>query len=240
MYTDKAIRPGAKGPIRTPLIRFAIVGNPRTGSSHLVSMLDSHPDIACWDCELFDQGEEFERSGYASPRDFLCERVFQVNAWAVGFKLLYDAMVRTPGIWDVLKDLGIRLVHCYRANYLDGYLSLQMATVNNAFTCFYGDYTIERVTLDPEDCREWMELAQSIDQDLPRKALTLGLPILSIEYKDLCADQASVLDFLEVVRRPMNSRLQKQRNGRQAELIVNYEALKRQFTGTRWARHFED
>jgi hypothetical protein len=62
MYTLKIegqLRP-KRDRLRTPKVRFAMVGYPRTGSSHLVSLLDSHPDIACWDDEVFGDGEVFE------------------------------------------------------------------------------------------------------------------------------------------------------------------------------------
>ena len=97
MYSHKCRLGLVEAPARLPSVRFAIVGNPRTGSSHLVSLLDSHPDIACWDDEILDAGEEFDRSGFNDPRDFLVQRVFWVDAEAVGFKLLWDAMDRTPG-----------------------------------------------------------------------------------------------------------------------------------------------
>src|SRR5438105_213858 len=126
MYSRKSRLGPVEAPARLPSVRFAIVGNPRTGSSHLVSLLDSHPDIACWDDEILDAGEAFDRSGYRDPCDFLIHRVFWVDANAVGFKLLWDAMDRTPDVWGLLARLGIRLVHCVRANRLDQYLSYQL------------------------------------------------------------------------------------------------------------------
>src|SRR5208283_4721755 len=93
MYSSKDSNNPRSGNYREPTVRFAIVGNHRTGSSHLVSLLDSHPDIACWNDEIFDKGEAFEQSSFCDPREFLRQRVFQVNSVAVGFKLLWDALV---------------------------------------------------------------------------------------------------------------------------------------------------
>ena len=90
MYSSKTEPEFRNGPTRVPSVRFAVVGNRRTGSSHLVSLLNSHPDVACWDGEIFSEGEVFDKSSYEKPRDFLVECVFKINAHAVGFKFLSD------------------------------------------------------------------------------------------------------------------------------------------------------
>ena len=126
MYTEKNEHKFRIVPRRIPVVRFAIVGNPRTGSSHLVSLLDSHPDIACWDDEPFMPGEAFDKSGYQKPAEFLVNSVFDINAHAVGFKLLWDAMQRLHDPWQLFDELGIALVHVRRQNLLDAYISLQL------------------------------------------------------------------------------------------------------------------
>ena len=84
------------------------------------------------------KGEESTGLPSCCRRTSCITRIFKVTSPVVGFKLLHDAMQRVPGIWYLLKDLGTRLVHTYRANYLDAYISFQLATVNQAFTCWYG------------------------------------------------------------------------------------------------------
>src|SRR5262249_43604388 len=148
--------PSRGGNSRFPEVCFAVVGGPRTGSSHLVSLLDSHPDIACWGREVFLQGEAFDLSGAPDPRSFLLDHLFRVNTRAGGFKLLWDAMDRFGCvIWDLLDELGVRLIHTVRRNVLDAYISLNLATINNAFTCYYGRYNRETFTLDPDAFVEW-------------------------------------------------------------------------------------
>jgi hypothetical protein len=240
MFTTKECCHIHEGDFPDPTVRFAVVGNPRTGSSHLVSLLDSHPHIACWDCEIFDEGEEFDRSSFAASQDFLRERVFKVRAPVVGFKLLQDAMQRTPRVWHLLKEMDARLVHTYRDNYLDSYISFQLASLNNAFTSWYGDYKLYQIIIDYADCLEWIEAASRFDADLCDKARETGLPILDIEYKALCLDPGPVLDFLGLPRRPLVSQLKKQRSGTQSQIVINYTEIKARFAGSRWAACFED
>jgi hypothetical protein len=238
MYSRKTRPPYCNASPRTPEIRFAIAGNPRTGSSHLVSLLDSHPDVACWDDEIFDVNEAFDRSEYDDPRTFLTERVFRLNVKVVGFKLLWGAMQRTEDIWGVLRDMRIRLIHAVRDNKLDAFISFKLAEANNAFTCWYGDYTIRSIEIDPHECLEWMERARWRDEAIRRDAQISRIPRLEIDYEELCRTQHRVLTFLEVDPRPLVSRLTKQRTGSQAESVTNYARLKAHFAGSSYARCF--
>ncbi len=246
MYSSKTEPKFRAGPIRVPDVRFAIVGNPRTGSSHLVSLLDSHPDIACWDGEIFDEGEAFDTSSYQDPQDFLRERVFKINAKAVGFKLLWNEMNRLSNVWRMLKTLDINLVHTYRGNLLDSFISYQLASTNHAFTSWqgvsglYGVWKTNRFEADYDQCFEWFEKAEHCDVEIKRRSHEEGIPRVEIEYRELCENQDRVLDFLQVPRQPLTSRLKKQRKGSQSEIITNYAEIKKRFAGTKWAIYFEE
>jgi hypothetical protein len=240
MYTRKADPRIPKGVPRVPRVRFAIVGNARTGSSHLVSLLDSHPDIACWDDEIFDVGEAFDTSNYQDARQFLIEKVFDLYADAVGFKLLWDALNHTTAPWSWIKELDIKLVHTRRENLLDTYMSFQLATINQAFTSWKGDYKIYQFEADIDQCREFFEAAEACDRAIRGRCADDDIPRMEIEYEELCENQNRVLEFLTVSSAPLMSELKKQRKGIQSEIITNYVTLKRGFSSTRWARHFED
>lgn len=248
MYTSKTTPEFRDGPIRIPSVRFAIVGCPRTGSSHLGNLLDSHPDIAFWDDEIFAVGEVFDQSVYDTPRDFLMHHVFKINAQAVGFKLLYDAMGCIADVWELFKELDIRLVHTYRENMLDSFISLQLALLNQAFTSYYnnaidqllGEYKVRWFTADFDECLGWFEFVDQCNREIRQRSREEGVPCIEIEYRALCENQGSILDFLNLPRRPLRSVYQKQRKGRQAEIIMNYGEIKEKFAGSQWATYFED
>jgi hypothetical protein len=214
------------------------MGNARTGSSHLMSLLDDHPDIAAWDGELFDLGEEFDRSGYTDPAAFLTDCVFQVPVRVVGFKLLADALEYRPAMWALLRVFDMRLLHTVRQNRLDSYLSFQLASLNGAFNNWYGDYRLDQVTLDPVQCHIWFGLTAERDETIRFMAADTGLRRLEIEFEQLAAEVPVVLDFLGVERQPLHSKLLRQRRGPQSQHIVNYAELQRHFSGTEFAEYF--
>jgi glycosyltransferase involved in cell wall biosynthesis len=240
-YTTKIDPPHWDRSSPTPKVRFAIVGGARTGSSHLVSLLDSHPDIACWGREVLLQGEAFDLSGCPDPRTFLCHYLFRVNARVVGFKLLWDAMDRFgPVIWNLLDELGVRLIHTVRRNLLDRYISLNLATLNNAFTSYYGRYEKTAFPMDPEAFVEWALWVQECDETIRSEAQARGMPRLELEYSTLCRNQDGILDYLGVPGGVLSSRLERQRTRSQPESIENYAEVKRHFAGTPWMEFFED
>lgn len=216
------------------------MGSPRTGSSHLVSLLDSHPDVACWDDEIFNEGEVFDQSPYSDPRDFLRERVFNVSAQVVGFKLLWDAFNYVPACWAWIRELDIDLVHTCRSNFLDSYISFKLASINNAFTCWYGDYRTQRFEANYEECLDWFETVEACDAEMRNGAVQERIKRIEIEYHELCEGQDRVLLFLGVASHPLRSELKKQRDGRQIDIISNYEDLKKGFADSNWARFFVD
>jgi LPS sulfotransferase NodH len=238
MFTNKRGRGRPLAASSRPVVRFAIVGNPRTGSSHLASLLDSHPDIACWDDEIFDAGEAFDASGCDLPIQFLQCDVLQVKARAVGFKLLWDAFDRLETILDALEQLDFVLLHVYRSNLLDSFISFQLATLNDAFTSWDGTYDVARFEADYDQCLEWFELCEARDAKIRHRAQEREMPTLEVEYNELGAAQGRILDFLQMPRHDLTSRMRKQREGSQSDAVTNYGALRERFAGSRWAELF--
>jgi hypothetical protein len=247
MYSSKARSNPKPGEYREPTVRFAIVGNPRTGSSHLVSLLDSHPDVACWNDEIFDEGEAFEKSECRDPKDFLNNHVFKVNSIAVGIKLLWDALNRLEQPWGLLREMDMRIIHTYRANALDSFISYKLASINKAFTSWYseyktlhGEYKTRQFEADFKEALEWFKQTEDHDTEIQRRSFEENVPRLSVEYNELCRSQDNLLEYLGVSKAPLESRLKKQRSGTQSEIITNYAELKERFRGSPWAKYFED
>jgi hypothetical protein len=128
-------------------VPFVIWCNQRSGSTHLSSLLASHPQIFCWR-ELFFAGEAgsaedyFTRSKCSDLRIFL-DRFFS-SEWAainlceerpttkqpraVGFKLKYQQVERYPGVGQYLLSgrSTIRIIHLVRVNLLAALVSARI------------------------------------------------------------------------------------------------------------------
>jgi hypothetical protein len=211
----------------------------RTGSTFLQDALDSHSQVACRNCEVFNPGQAWEQS-QLTPQDFL-DQVASVEAQAAGCKWLVEGLHNVPKAWDVVQEKQLRLLHCVRPNLLDGFLSLSLAKANNAFTSLYGDYTKTNLVLDPKEARDFFLYSEETTAEIRGETATRQIPRLEVQYEDLASGEAwpSIFAFLEVPPEPVKSVCEKQRTGSQKELIANYDELVAAFAGTRWASFFD-
>jgi hypothetical protein len=207
----------------------------RTGSSLLTYLLDQHPHIACWDGEIFWQREIGAWSGSSlAPQQFIMERILRVEAGAIGFKLLADQIEAMPELWDVVQELGIKLVHCIRPNHLDNFLSFELATLNENFV--HGPYAKQRVRLDPSEAVRWFERCETANRVIQIEAARRNIPLIEIEYDDIAAGRlGDVLRFIGAQAMPLACHLRKQRTTTQREAIANYNELAASLDGTKWA-----
>jgi Sulfotransferase family len=194
--------------------RFIIWCSQRSGSTHLSSLLDSHPQIACWR-ELFYRGEagvasdRFTRSGYTDVDAFLTD--FFAFKWgpdgtrlhhhgdysptpmAIGFKLKYEQISRYPTIGRYLEaQSSTRIIHLVRENLVSAIVSSKMipillsefGTTNIPVTVAL-DGLRRAVELDPSTIfDELCDLEEGINRAIKRVA---HLPILEVQYEKLIA-----------------------------------------------------
>src|SRR5579884_270248 len=127
---------------------FVILSKPRSGSSFLRDMLNSHPDIRVygelllpapsWERPLWEPNDlEFarvfvtrhiRRPRLRATRPYwtmrYLERVFdQPSCRAVGMKLMYEQVRQWPETWAYLLAKRVRVIHLVRRNLLDLFLS---------------------------------------------------------------------------------------------------------------------
>jgi LPS sulfotransferase NodH len=101
--------------------KFVIYGQSRSGSTLLVELINTHPDVQC-DGELFN--EDAARIGNrvllslvrAFPIPYLIHRRRRAAAKAYGFKLLFYHLPRTRQVMKILALTGWKFVHVYRKN----------------------------------------------------------------------------------------------------------------------------
>ncbi len=118
-----------------PKISFVVFGIQRTGTTLLITLLDSHPDIFCAG-EIFKFNPtrvfhgEFRYSNYQDMkiRDFLEYYYKQNDAYAaVGFKLMLNQLKKYPDILTFLKKNKLKVIQVDRENTLKIYISRQIA-----------------------------------------------------------------------------------------------------------------
>lgn len=236
---------------------FVILTTWRSGSTWLVDLLKSIDDTdACG--ELFLRRAREKRTWHTGSLDYprFIERQpkkgelrpFSVFSYlnslynrpgAVGFKLMYEQLLKYPEIWVYLWRHQIRVVHLVRLNFLDVIISRELANIRQKAHFLAGQKPAQtKIYLDPVWLlRQMKKLRSKIA--LARMLLrSFRLPHIEVTYEQLVGDPSSfdsIWDFLSInkERRTPTSNLQKIRKGKQAEVISNYEEIKRVLGGNR-------
>ena len=201
---------------------FVIWFEQRSGSTHLVSLLDSHSRIACFP-EIFFKGEGaadrdyFNASGCGTVAEFL-DALFAYR-WgrnganlpngdyqrkpvsAVGFKLKYSQANRYPEIFDYLtrRRDDIRVLHLVRTNALAAIVSAQ--SLENVLAHFGRANIRNSVSLDgfnqtvELDCHHLLERLEDYQANLEaaRRRVCNFEHRIEIRYEDIVSSQRPTL-----------------------------------------------
>jgi hypothetical protein len=207
---------------------FLVLTAPRTGSTWLVDLLNSHPQVAAYGELLLPEGSGAIPGGSQDipyftafleargrPRThaarvrrklaFLNELYAERDGIAaVGFKLTYRQASLNPGLLPYLSLRRVRVVHLIRTNLLDSVVSFEAARARRVFHVQRGEpLTSVRVHLDPASLLDRLDQHDfSVTRSRVRLS-TLRFPFIEIFYEELVGSRrdeklARVLDFLGV------------------------------------------
>jgi LPS sulfotransferase NodH len=246
---------------------FMITGPARSGSTMLVHLLRSHPDICSHD-EVFspdkvkgitgtylqkieaDPGflDQLTADRFCDPVKFLYNKVLDPQGKKiVGFKLKHDELV-LPGYRtvrdEIVSNRKMRIIHLKRNNLLRRYLSHYIAANITRVTLAVGEQPIPElcpVRLDPVDCERNFEIVLAREAEFG--ALFASHPHFYISYEDIVSGHISTLnslvDFLGVSRRALTTPTKKLGRDDLRGVIANYDELREYFAGSRFAKFFD-
>lgn len=226
-------------PARATALRFVIFASRRTGSSLLMDLLNSHPDIECED--------EILSHRIFSARRFLEARAALSRRPVFGFKLKVSHLA-TQGITDPAAFLGrlhaegCRIVHLVRRDRLRQALSSAVARQRLAY---HQTHAGRQLRPGPFriDARRLIERMRRMDTHLAgERAALVGLPHLALCYEDdlLRAEtfQATldrVFDFLGVPRAPVSTEYLRTGTDRLTDLVANLDEVQQALRMTEYA-----
>jgi len=241
----------------------------RTGSGMLVHLLRSHPEI-CSHSEVFtpnritgftgtylkksrEQADFFERLSYERDRDpikFLYKIVLDAQGKrVVGFKLKYDELVlpEFKALRDeIAGDLDFRIIHLRRENLLRRFLSHFVANRITRTTLFVEGQSpiseVPPVRLDPLECQRDFET--TLKRDAEFRELFARHRSFSLSYEEMVArdpeKMVGLQNFLGVSPRKLTTTTKKLGNDNLRRAISNFDELRSHFTGSPFAKFFEN
>ena len=232
--------------------RFMVLADSRTGSTWLMDLLRSHPNVVAYD-EVFHGVSVYgsRESGVASsevgpvgrreadPASFLEQAVFAPkdgSTGAVGFKVFYRHLIRRSHRLRLPRALksatGLRVVSLARRDMLAMLVSRTLAWGQQAGQ--------DRVRISPAHC-----LAFFVAYDGQRhfwERYFGGHPLIRVDYEDLVAQPgpslAPVLEHLGLEPHELRSEITRAERDPPTRTVLNYSELRSFFRRTRWSHLF--
>jgi LPS sulfotransferase NodH len=244
---------------------FVLLSKQRSGSTWVMDLLDSHPEI-CGYGELFHSGW-YGRPRVGRNRDILCWKSYaaihrartrlaklrlyfqyldaEVFAYrpetpVVGFKLMYNQAATELGVVAYLSVHSVPVIHLIRRNHLDAVLSEETSLARGVFHAEVGA-KIDRlqIDLDTPTLIERLEQREADVHAATQFFSTAQVPYREVYYEDLVADRRALDPVLALLGvqpdLPLSSSLMKINPTDHRKLISNYEAVRATLTGTRFA-----
>ncbi len=224
-------------------VAFVVLTRSRTGSTLLVTTLDSHPEIRCGE-ELFQLLRRLD----AGTR---LNRTFSPQAPGVsarGFKIFYyHPLDSEVDVFALLRDVpNLKVIHLVREDVLATIISSKVAEATDQWraTNNTGVTTSSPAAIDiaADVLQAEFEATESM---IARGCQNLsGFDWLDVTYEAFTSDSATELariqDFLGVAQMPMRSPLRQQRRSTKRDQLANYDELATTFAGTPWGRFFDE
>lgn len=230
-------------------VPFVVLATARTGSWHLVELLNRHPNI-------ISNGEVLNNDDTSWPPD---SRPAGATAWALvrwalrrapgrgqkgevyarGLKILDEQMLPEVNLWHHLSATpNLRVVLLVRTNMLDSLRSKKQAEATGVWQVLLdADYALPPVVaLSAAECLDYFD---NVAAFISKVRTDFGDRMLEVTYEDICSDKASTLARIHAFlgAPPMHSAdvvLRRQEPRPTSEVVVGYDLLVEELRRSRW------
>lgn len=241
--------------------KFVVYGAPRTGSHYLQSLINSHPSVTClWDLFWGGGNTDYCFNTYLAARNltrvprligrkrilsgYLGEFYSRFPGFeAVGFLLKWSTAVRQPYVLEWFRSNDVKVVHIVRENGLMHQVALELRRAGIVTSHSREEIAFSKVRLEPDQIVSRLRASRrNLEQHRSRLR---ALDALEIRYEWMLADEASgasrVLEFLNVESAAgLQSEFKKTESEAPAEMIENYDEIRRVLIGTEFSSFVSD
>lgn len=237
---------------RLPRTRFVILAQGRSGSSLLVDLLNSHPQISCL-AEIFDSGVVTNvRHPTAFAAGLCCLSTNDAGGFKVKVYQIKNTRCSTPrSFLQRFQEKGWKTIYLKRANLLRHALSDIRSEKTRIFH-HTGDgedgelrsTRRRKVSITPEELFRTIRFREDcLEQE--KEALD-GLPHLTIEYeRDLLEDESKVatmngiFDYLGLPPHECSTAMKKVTSRDISDIVENHEEILDALAGTPYEEYLE-
>ena len=223
-------------PTKASSKKFLIFGQGRTGSTLLVNILNSHPDIYC-EGEIFNNAQNLGKGNILFPNLLLKGKTKLFRNYAYGFKVKIYQLTQQKKIASpraFLKELANqnwKIIYLKRDNIFEHAMSNIRAEDTGVYHQFNKQSKSRKIKVDLNTLQRIMnERTTFLDQE---KEILLDIKYCQVIYeKDLLNDEKKqetanrIFDFLDLPHHNITFNLNKINKDKWSVIISNYEEVK--------------
>ena len=232
---------------------FVILSLKRSGSTFLVSSLNTHEEIICTG-EIF---KETRPSNIIMPEysydltkkeslgsrlkhftskpklvKFHLDKIYSSTEKSLGFKLMPRQIKRYPSSIEYIIQQNIPAVLLIRKNYLERLISIQKAAKTKVFISSISTNKDQATTIELNP-KTIIQTFDQMDQETElMKSYAAKTKSIAINYEDLTMNtpektQLEILDFIGVSKIPLTSNLKKLIKKPMSEVVTNFDEIQK-------------
>jgi len=235
--------------LRNQVTPFVILFIERDGSTYMVSMLSTHPQINA-DYERFAVMKVNGQSATEQiqwAKDLFSPSLI-TRQKAVGFKTKLKDVLDIDAFTELLNEKGVHIIQMHRRNVIKAAVSVINARRLHEKTGVWNlrqeSDRLPPATIDLDEFDHLVQQREMLDQELAAYVSQFQLPRLQVCYEDLLVDRDGVLrqifDFIGVDWFDVQGSTKKNTGDDLREAIANYDDLRARYAGTRYEEMFDE
>jgi LPS sulfotransferase NodH len=235
--------------LRFQVRRFVVLFVERDGSTYLMSLLRSHPEIDAQNERLAMLKEAGKTAGDQMTwmREFFTPPLAG-SLRALGFKTKLPDILDPAGVARLLQEHECRIIHLQRRNRVKAVVSRinarRLYEASGNWNLYSESDRLPPATIDPALFEEALNTREDQEQALADYVGGLHLPTLSLCYEDLLVSRddalSRVFSLLGVRPHAVAGRPLKNTNDDLRSAVLNFGELRARYAGTRYEPMFDE
>ncbi len=217
--------------------KFVVITRSRSGSTLLMSLLKSHPQV-----QMYGEEYQYLHGGSSSSLWNQIFGYYPSHIRAVGFKIFYYHPLdnNKRDVWQLIQqNPDIKVIHLIREDMLEVHVSRQVAGLSGQWNSQQKKKTVDQIELDFEVCLEDFERTS---RWIAETNESFGDKMYAVRYEALVQDTPGTMrrlfKYLGIPAIEVSTNLRKQNQKHIRNLISNFEEVKQKFKGTEWESLF--
>jgi len=234
---------------RSEVTPYVILFIERDGSTYMISLLTSHPQIQ----SVYERFAVMRQKGTNGKEQIDWARQFFSPPFitryrAVGFKTKLVDILDKDAFLQLLREKNVRIIQMQRRNQVKAVVSRinakRLHDVTGNWNLYNEKERLPAFEIDPDMFHQYLLERIKADEELTNFTEKLNLPTLKMVYEDLLVNRDLVLsrvfDFLGVDPFPVQGKTLKNTSDDLKEVILNFEQLRSKYLGTKFESMFDE